>query len=60
MIKTIITKITANNYQNSNNKKKKIISTIYPKIFVLKTYQSYKTTDAQHIDNKTARHFLQY
>ena len=60
MIKTIITKITTNNYQNSNNKKKKKNSTIYPKIFVLKTYQSYKTTDAQHIGSKTARHFLQY
>ena len=62
MIK-VITKITTNNYQNSNNKKKKkkkTNSTIYPKIFVLKTYQSYKTTDAQHIGSKTARHFLQY
>ena len=59
MIK-VITKITTNNYQNSNNKKKKKNSTIYPKIFVLKTYQSYKTTDAQHIGSKTARHFLQY
>ena len=60
MIK-IITKIT-NNCKNSNNKKKinNKISTIYPKIFVLKTYQSYKNTDAQHIGNKTARHFLQY
>ena len=61
MTKAIITKITINNYQNSNNKKKKKKnSTIYPKIFVLKTYQSYKTTDAQHIGSKTARHFLQY
>ena len=63
MIKAIITKITTNNYQNSNikkKKKKKKNSTIYPKIFVLKTYQSYKTTDAQHIGSKTARHFLQY
>ena len=69
MTKAIITKITIYNYQNSNNKKKKQTktnkktkknSTIYPKIFVLKTYQSYKTTDAQHIGSKTARHFLQY
>ena len=56
----VITKITPNNYQNSNNKKRKKISTIYPKIFVLKTYESYKNTDAQHIGNKTARDFLQY
>ena len=62
MTKAIITKITINNYQNSNNNKKKTKknSTIYPKIFVLKTYQSYKTTDAQHIGSKSARHFLQY
>ena len=62
MTKAIITKMTTSNYQNSNNKKKKKKknSTIYPKIFVLKTYQSYKTTDAQHIGSKTARHFLQY
>ena len=73
MTKSIITKITINNYRNSNNKKKKDKktkkqkqnktkqnSTIYPKIFVLKTYQSCKTTDAQHIGSKTARHFLQY
>ena len=33
---------------------------IYPKIFVLKMYQSYKITNAQDIGNKTARHFLQY
>ena len=59
MIK-LIKKLTTNNYQNSNNKKRKKIFTIYPKIFVLKTYQSYKNTDAQHIGNKTARHFLQY
>ena len=57
MIITIITKITTNN--NKNNKKNKNF-TIYPKIFVLKTYQSYKNTNAQHIGNKTARHFLQY
>ena len=48
MIITIITKITANNNQNSK------------KIFVLKTYQSYKNTNAQYTGNKTARHFLQY
>ena len=61
MTKAIITKTTISNYQNSNNKKKKKTnSTIYPKIFVLKTYQSYKTTDAQHIGSKTGRHFLQY
>ena len=63
MTKAIITKMTINNYQNSNNNNNnnnKKNSTIYPKIFVLKTYQSYKTTDAQHIGSKTARHFLQY
>ena len=56
-----ITNITTNNNQTSNNNKnnKKKIPTIYPKIFV-KTYQSYKNTDAQNIGNKTARHFLQY
>ena len=60
MIK-VITKITTNNNQNSNDKKKNNkISTIYPKIVVLKTYQSYKNTDAESIGNKTARHFLQY
>ena len=63
MIK-VITKIITNNYQNSNSKKKKNIkikiSTTYPKIVVLKTYQSYKNTDAESIGNKTARHFLQY
>ena len=60
MIK-IITKITTNNYHMSNSKRKKIkISTISPTIFVLKTYQSYKNTDAQHIGNKTARHSIQY
>ena len=32
----------------------------YPKIFVLKTYQSYKNANAQHIGNKNVRHFLQY
>ena len=31
---------------------------IYSKIFVLKTYQSYKNTNAQDIGNKTARHLL--
>ena len=52
----VITKVTTNNNQNSNNKKKKNnkISYIYPTIFVLRTYQSYKNTDAQHISNKTA------
>ena len=55
----MITKITTNNNQNSKNSKKKN-STIYPKIFVLKTYHSYKNTNAQHIGNKTARHFPQY
>ena len=60
MIK-IITKITTNNYHMSNSKRKKNkISTVSPKIFVLKTYQSYKNTDAQHIGNKTARHSIQY
>ena len=67
MIKKI-TKITTYDKSNEkiNNKqlpkqqqqKEKKIFTIYPKIFVLKTYQSYKNTDAQH--DKTARHFLQY
>ena len=33
---------------------------IYLKIFVFKTYQSYKNTNAQGIGNKTARHFLQF
>ena len=56
----IITRITTNNNQNSKKTKKKNKATIYPKIFVLKTYQSYKNTNAQHIGNKTARHFLQY
>ena len=61
MLITIIAKITTNDYQNSNNKKKKTtVSTLYPKIFVLKTYQSYKNKDDQHIGNKTARHFRQY
>ena len=60
MVKTIITKITTNNYQNSNNKKKKKSPPYIQKIFVLKTYQSYITTDTQHIGSKTARHFLQY
>ena len=32
---------------------------IYPKIFVLKKYQSYKNTNAQDIGNKTVTHFLQ-
>ena len=59
MAKAIITKITTNNYQNSNNKKKKKTPP-YIKIFVLKTYQSYKTIDAQHIGSKTAGQFLQY
>ena len=59
MIK-VITKTTTNNYHNSNNKKTNKISTIYPKIFVLKTDQSYKNTDVQHIGDKTARHFIQY
>ena len=57
MIITIITKITTNNNQISNNKK---FSIIYPKIFVLKTYQSYKNTNVQLNGNKTAGHFLQY
>ena len=30
---------------------------MYPEIFVLKTYQPYKNTNAQNI-GKTARHFL--
>ena len=61
MIKII--KTTTNNNQNSNNNNNNNnnkISTIDPKIFVLKTYQSYENTDAQRISNKTARHFLQY
>ena len=45
---TIITKITANNNQNSK------------KIFVLKTYQTYKNTNAQYTGNKTARHLYIY
>ena len=71
IIKTITAKITTNDKSNNKNKNKQLpkqqqqkeknkVSTIYPKIFVLKTYQSYKNTDAQHIGNKTARHFLQY
>ena len=60
MIK-VITKIITNNYQNSNIKGKKTIRLHHiSKTFVLKMYQSYKNTDAQHIGNKTARHFLQY
>ena len=60
MIK-VITKITTNNYQNSNSKNKKTIkSPPYAQKSVLKMYQSYKNKDAQHIDNKTARHFLQH
>ena len=31
---------------------------MYPKIFVLRTYQSYKNTNAQEIVDKTARHFF--
>ena len=30
----------------------------YPKIFVLKMYQSYKNANAQHIGNKNVRHPL--
>ena len=70
MINKIITKITTNDESNNENntkqlskqqkQKEKKISTIYPKIFVLKTYQSYKNTGAQRIGNKTARDFLQY
>ena len=54
MIK-VITKMTTNNYQNSNKRKEKNneISAMCPKIFILKTYQSYKSTDAQHIGNKS-------
>ena len=59
MIK-VITKITTNNYQNSNSKNKKTKSPPYAQKSVLKMYQSYKNKDAQHINNKTARHFLQY
>ena len=48
-----------NNNINRNDWMKEV-KTKSPKIFVLKTYQSYKNTDAQDIGNKTARHFLQY
>ena len=41
-------------------KDKKTPLVIYPKIFVLKTYQPYKNTNAQDIGNKTTSHFLQY
>ena len=63
MTKAIITKITINNYQNSNNKKKKNKKTptyIQKSLSSKIIYQSYKTTDAQHIGSKTARYFLQY
>ena len=58
LIKTIITKITTNNYKNSINKKKKKKrkgkkkSPYIQKSLSSKTYQSYKTTDAQHIGSK--------
>ena len=54
MIK-VIAKITNNN-QNSNDKKKK---TIKSPPYIQKSL-SYKNTDAQHIGHKTTRHFLQY
>ena len=59
MIK-IITKITSNYHMSNSKRKKNKVSTVSPTIFVLKTYQSYKNTDAQHIGNKTARHSIQY
>ena len=57
----MITKITRNNKKNKNinnifkNTKIQLISNIYTKIFVLKTYQSYKYTNTQNIGTKTAR-----
>ena len=57
----MITKIIRNNKKNKNinnifkNTKIQLISNIYTKIFVLKTYQSYKYTNTQNIGTKTAR-----
>ena len=57
----MITKITRNNKKNKNinnifkNTKIQLVSNIYTKIFVLKTYQSYKYTNTQNIGTKTAR-----
>ena len=31
---------------------------VYSKIFVLKTYQSFKNTNVQDLGNKTAQHFF--
>ena len=60
MIRTIA-KITTNNYQNSNNKKKKTIKSTR---YIQKSLSSKRTSpikiDARHIGNKTVRHFLQY
>ena len=61
MIIMITTKITRNNKKNKNinnifkNTKTQLISNIYTKIFVLKTYQSYKYTNTRNIGNKTTR-----
>ena len=63
IIVSMIIKITKirNNKKNKNinnifkNTKTQLISNIYTKIFVLKTYQSYKNTNTQNIGNKTAR-----
>ena len=57
----MITKIIRNNKKNKNinnifkNTKIQLISNIYTKIFVLKTYKSYKYTNTQNIGTKTAR-----